>query len=480
MKESLFQNSLYNMIYKGLNVIFPLVTVTYVSHILFAEGIGKVAYAQNIVQYFVIMASLGIPNYGIREIAKLQNKPEERDLIFSELFLINGISTIMFLMLYLLTIQMLPQFNGENFVLHLSVGLTLVFNLINVDWFYQGIEEYRYIAIRSFFVKIFVLGLTFLLVRQSKDLIIYAILSCISLGVNNVCNIFFLRRTGVKFVVKNLDMTRHMKTLFVLLASVISVELYTLLDTTMIGVLCRPEYVGYYTNAIKLVKILITFITALAGVLLPRLSYHHIRGEEEQCSILVSNIFQIMCFLYVPCQIGIFLLADPIIFLLFGDSFAPARVTLRIASCLICSLGFSNLFGTQVLLTYGKEKLLLLTTLVGAITNFPLNLLLIPIYNQNGAAIASVISETAVTLASFYFAKKFVHLRLQKRFIFGTLCSALMLILTVVWIESFALTAFLKLFLSVIVGAFVYFLTNMLLKNPIMFETIKIIKRLRN
>ena len=480
MKESIFRNSLYNMMYKGLNVIFPLVTITYVSHILFAEGIGKVAYAQNVVQYFVIMASLGIPNYGIREVAKVRDKQEEKNIIFSELFLINGVSTVLFLMLYLFTIQTVSRFKGEDYLLHLSVGLTLVFNFINVDWFYQGIERYRYIAIRSFFVKFFVLGLTFMLVRKSGDIVKYAILNCLSVGANNICNILFLRKTGVKFRVKNTNMTRHLKTVFVMFASVVSIELYTLLDTTMIGIMCEPQSVGYYSNAVKLVKILITFITALAGVLLPRLSYHHIRGEEEKCSALVSKVFQIMCFLYIPCQIGIFLLAEPIIYILFGDSFAPAGITLKIASCLICSLGFSNLFGTQVLLTYGKEKLLLITTIVGALTNFPLNLFLIPIYGPNGAAIASVISETAVTLVSFYFAKKFVRISLQKRFVFATICSATILVLVVFWIRSFACSALTELGLCVFVGAVTYCLMNMCLKNPIGLEIIEIIKQRAN
>ena len=68
--DGLFQNSVYNVIYKLLDALFPLVSAAYLGRVLMSDGVGKVAYAQNIAQYFVLAASLGIPNYGIREIAR--------------------------------------------------------------------------------------------------------------------------------------------------------------------------------------------------------------------------------------------------------------------------------------------------------------------------------------------------------------------------------------------------------------------------
>ena len=72
-QKSLIYNSFFNVLYQLLNVIFPFVTAIYVSHILMAEGVGKVAYAQNIASYFVAIAPLGLASYGVKEIAKVKN-----------------------------------------------------------------------------------------------------------------------------------------------------------------------------------------------------------------------------------------------------------------------------------------------------------------------------------------------------------------------------------------------------------------------
>ena len=136
-KKSLAVNSVYSVVYKLLNILFPLLTSAYTARILLPEGVGKVAYAQNIVQYFVIIAALGIPNYGIREIAKRQDSQRETNKEFSELILINTVSTTICVITYYTIVACIPYF-FENKALHLVVGLTLVLNYINVDWFYQG------------------------------------------------------------------------------------------------------------------------------------------------------------------------------------------------------------------------------------------------------------------------------------------------------------------------------------------------------
>lgn len=474
-QKSLLKNSMYNMLYKGLNIVFPLITVTYVSRILMASGVGQVSYAQNIAQYFVTLAALGIPNYGIREIAKCRDDEIERNRTFSELFYINLCSTVIVTFMYYGMIIIFPGFS-KNYMLHMVVGLSICLNAINVDWFYQGIEEYRYIAARSFAIKIISLALIFILIRDSKDTINYAAINCFGVGGNYILNIVHLKKHGLKLYANNINMVKHMKSIFVLLASVISVELYTLLDTTMVGVICGEEQVGYYSNSMKLIKLLITLVTAIGGVLLPRLSYHHMRGEEDKCSEIVSQVFQIMLFVFLPCQIGIFMISDQIIEVLFGNSFKAAGITLKIASFLITTLGFSNLFGTQVLLTYKKEKLMLVTTICGAVTNVIINAVLIPRYAQNGAALASVFSETMVTVMSVLFALRFIKITVSKKYLFSLFLSSTLLICILLIVKTFFESNAMVLCSSVMLGGIVYIGCNIVLKNPILKNLFKDIR----
>lgn len=471
MKEntSLVKNSLYNVAYKLLNVIFPLVSATYIARVIFAKGVGEVSYAQNIVSYFTTIAALGIPNYGIREIAKVRKNKEETDKVFFELFSINTVSTTICIWAYLVLIHFVAVLNS-NIKMYYAVGLLLVFNYINVDWFYQGNEEYAYIVKRSFVIKLISLMAMFIFVRNEGDAISYALISSLATGGNNVFNIINLKKYKLKVNLDKLNVKRHLKPIFIMLGSVVAVELYTMLDTTMIGTLCDSSSVGYYTNSMKLIKLLITVITAIGGVLLPRLSQYYAEGKLNECQVVVNKVFRAMLFLFVPCEIGIILTAHLIMPVMFGDSFIPAVSTLKIAALLICTLGFSNLFGTQILLTFGEEKKLLCCTVIGAVSNIIMNALLIPLYQQNGAAVASVISEILVTLMAVIFSHKYIKIRLETRYITSIVASTVSMALVVLAVMKISINEFVLLGMAIISGAICYLAVNSITKNPELIE----------
>ncbi|HGK2313403.1 TPA: flippase [Streptococcus pneumoniae] len=477
-RNSLIKNSLYNVAYRMLNIIFPLVSATYTARIILASGVGEVSFAQNVVSYFTTIAAMGIPNYGIREIAKTRNKAEATNKVFSELFLINGLSTLLCSIVYLILIL---TFNSifDNTSMYLAVGLTLVFNFLNIDWFYQGKEDYAYITKRSFSIKLISLFSLFIFVRDTDDAVNYALISSLAIGGNNIFNLVNLRKYNIRFSFNNIKIRRHLKPIFVLLGSVIAIEIYTMLDTTMIGAMVGTTEVGYYTNSMKLVKLLITVITAIGGVLLPRLSDYYSKGEFEKLNHIVDKVFRIMLFLFLPAQVALILVAPVIMPILFGDSFIPAVLTLQLTYLLICTLGFSNLFGTQILLTFGDERKLLISTILGALSNIALNLILIPVMAQNGAALASVISETIVTLTAYYYAKKRVTIRFDLGFYLPTVVSTIIMGGAIYVVMQLYIGDIEKMLFSTLLGGVVFLLINVFMKNPIIYEFTGIIKRKR-
>ena len=215
--KSLVENSIFNIIYRCSNLLFPLIISTYASRMLFADGIGKVASAQNVVTYFTTLAALGLPTYGIKAVAILGKTKESRSKVFSELFCINAFSTLISSVLYCILLLIVPYFRYR---LEISIvcGLAILFNFVNVDWFYQGCEEYGYIMIRNIIVKIISLVSVFLFVHAPSDYIIYALVLTLSRCLNNIFNIFHLRKY-VRFTLKNLDFHKHLKPVLVLFAS---------------------------------------------------------------------------------------------------------------------------------------------------------------------------------------------------------------------------------------------------------------------
>lgn len=473
--KSLARNSVYNVLYKLLYAIFPLVSAAYVSRVLLPEGAGKVSYAQNIVQYFTIIAALGLLNYGTREIARSKSDVNLTNKIFTELFCINFISTLSCSLLYYIMIQTAPYFAEEK-LLYSVAGLSIILNLINVDWFYQGQEEYAYIVFRSFVIKLLSLFALFIFVKTREDYVNYALISCVALAGNNIFNMINLKRFSLRFTFHELKIGRHMKPVFIMLATSIAIELYTLLDTTMLGILCDDQYVAYYTYSIRVIKILIVVITALGGALLPRLSYYRSQNMIEECNTIVNKMFAIMLFLFLPCGLGILLTADLLVPILFDNSFLPAVTTMQIASLLIFVLGFSNLFGTQVLITFGGEKKLLMATVAGAVTNIILNLILIRMYQQNGAAIASVISETCVTLLTYHYARKYIQIKRKSSMLYSITVASVVLVICVIAIKLIFSNIIIEFVLSVICGAGIYFIVNLIMKNEILMEFHQILK----
>ena len=461
--KSLAVNSIYSVLYKLLNVLFPLITATYAAHILMADGIGKVSFAQNIVQYFVIAAALGIPNYGTREIGKNQKNQNNINKTFSELFLINACSTIVCAIIYYTMILSIDYF-AENRLLFITVGLSVAMNIFNVDWFYQGKEEYGYITARSFVVKLLSLIFLFVFVRSRNDIIPYALLHCVATAGNYIFNIINLCGK-VSFVFKDINIKHHLKPVFILLASSISIELYTLLDTTMLGFWCPDNVIGYYNNATKLARIINSIISSIALVLLPRLSLYFSSGKMDEFRTIANRVLKILIILSVPAAIGLFIVADSIIPVLFGQSFMPAVLTIRILSVLVMAVALNNFFGTQILLTVGQEKKLLISVLIGAGVNVILNSILIIPFQQNGAAIASAISEICVLTATFLFANKYLKFKVTAGYVVSLIVATAAMSAVLIAVKFIHLSDPIELAVSLASGVAVYFIVGWLMKN---------------
>lgn len=476
--NSIAKNSTFFVVYRLANVVFPLLIVMYASNVLLASGIGKIASAQNIVQYFSLIAALGIPNYGIREVARVKDCQEEVNHLFSELFTLNFFSTLLCSVCFYMLIGCTTISRGEH-ALYCVTGLSIILNFFNVDWFYQGFEEYAYILKRSFAIKMISFVAIFVFVKDASDYVTYAFIYLFGIAGNNLVNFVHLRKYNVHFSIYNLNLKKHLKPVFVLLGTTFAIELYTMVDTTMLTYMCSEETVGFYSNSLKIVKTVITLVTAIGGVLLPRLSYYYSRNEITKCTDVVNKVVYVLLFLLIPSGIGNFLIADYLVPVVFGASFLGAVPTLKIASLLVYTLGFSNLFGTQVLLTFNDEKHLLISTALGAILNIMMNSILIPLYQQNGAIISSVVSEALVTMMTYRFACRFIYINVQRSFIWKTIFAGIGMGLCIYSFSYFSTTNFTCVIGMPAIGIISYGAISYILKNDVISLFLELKKRKR-
>lgn len=463
--KSLFKNSIYFVGYRLINVIYPLITATYVSRVLKPAGVGEAALAQNIVIFLVAVALLGIPNYGIREISKTSENDIDR--LFTELFLINFVSTLIISILYYSTIDLLClELNRK---LYRIYGIILLFNVINVDWFYQGKEEFKYITIRSAIVKAVSVVAIFVFVRDETDICAYGLIFALAYVGNYTFNAINLKKY-VDFSFKNLNIKRHLNSIFALSITAISNEIYVTLDTFMLGVLSTNTEIGYYSNSMKLMRILINVVTAFGAVILPRLSKLQHKKDYLQFNIIINKVINILLWVTIPCTIGIILLSETIVVVLFGRDFAPASCIMIILSFLIIPRAFSNL-SLQVLVCTKNDTKTSKVYFTGMLINCVLNLIFIRYIGAKGAAVASVISEVYICLVLFNYSKELFIYKRNKKYVFSLMMSVISMLVLVKILEycMLRLGASLMsiLIICIITGIFEYVAMTLLTQNEV-------------
>jgi O-antigen/teichoic acid export membrane protein len=482
-QKSITKNSIYYSIYQVLNVIFPFFTGMYVARILLPDAVGKVAYAQNIAQYFVILAFLGLPTYGMREIAKVRNNESERSKVYSELLVINFISTCIFSLIYLILILSVASFRNE-LSLYLVTGGAIALNALNNSWLYEGLEEFRFISIRNIIFKFICFGLLILLVRSPDDYIIYASITAIGTAGNYIINMAYAPKF-VTFQLKGLNLRRHIKSIMLLVVVNLAVELYSLVDVTMLGAMSTDRNVAYYSYASKINKIFIQMINAFTIVIVPRIAFYYKENKKEEFNQLLSKTLETLFVLGIPLVVGLQFCSTDAITLLYGEAFYPSANVLRILSWVLIISPIGYLLGSRVLLVTDHEKTMVLCVGIGAVVNVIGNAILIPRYVEYGAAIASVISEVVVMIIYVHFGRKYFEISGVGRNVIKIVASSVamgmfLFIIDILLTGNNNMIIFTRLLIQVVGAVAIYFALLYILNEPMtrMYGA-RIIKKLK-
>ncbi len=473
--NSLAKNSFFYLIYNVLNMIFPFVSGIYVARVLLPETVGKVAAAQNIVQYFVILAFLGLPTYGLREISKVRNDKEKLSKLCSELFSINLISTIIFSLLYFSLVLIVPSYRS-NITLYFIAGCSIVFNMLNISWLYEGLEKFGFIAIRSLIIKIISFMCLILFVKNDSDYLIYTCINVVGSAGNDFLNVCFSKKY-IKFNFKNLNLKRHMKSVMYLVMVNLAIEIYTLVDVTMLDIFSNKEKVAYYTYGSKINKILLQIVNTFTMVLVPRISLMYKEGRKEEYNNLITKTFKIIILIAIPMIVGIQFVSKFLVCEIYGEVYLNSSYVLNILSlCLIISpIGY--LLGSRMLLVSGNENKMIIAVGAGAIVNFVGNLILIPYFNEFGAAIASVISELVVATIYVFLGKRYFKLIDWKKDVLKILLSTISMTLILFVIKIFINNLLLECILQIVCAVSVYGIILILLKEDLIFEVLGNVKK---
>ena len=476
MKKNIKLNFILNISRLFLGTFFILLTMPYVTRVLGSENLGNVEYVNSIVSYFLLFTALGIPSYGIREVAKVRSNKKELSKTVIELLVILLITTIIGYIVFFILINNFKELKIEK-LLFLIMGINIIFTNIGVEWFYQGIENQMYITIRFIITRVLALILLFLLIKNPSDYYIYGGILVLMASGSNIFNFINLRKYIEFRNLGKLNLKRHIKPILIIFSATLAVSIYLQLDSVMIGSMVGTEYVAFYSVANKLVRLVLVLVTALGTVMIPRLSSYLKEENIERYKAYANISLKYILFIAVPSTLAVFLLSKEIILIMAGEAFIESILTMQIVSLIILIVGLAYFIGFQVLYPYNLERYYTYAVTLAAIINFIFNYIFIPKYAQNGAAVGTVIAELTGVLMMVYFARKklkeinFYNMENLKYFI-----AALIMGIIIFFLKKLDLSNLEKLIVSITLGGITYLTILLLLKEYFILEGIKIIK----
>ena len=403
-EKSLTVNFIMNIILSMSAFIFPLITFPYVSRVLLPIGTGKVSFANSIIAYFALFAQLGIPTYGIRACAIVRDDKEKLTKTVQELLIINTIISVLVYIVFIIALFTVPKMRSDS-TLFLITSTTIFFNVIGVEWLYKALEQYSYITIRSIIFKFIGLILMFILVKNSSDYVWYGFITIFAASASNIFNFINLHKYVSLKPVGNYNFKVHLKAVTIFFAMSCATTIYTNLDSVMIGFIKGATENGYYNAAVRIKSILVSIVTSLGAVLLPRASYYLENNYIDEFKKISKKAINFVILISIPMMIYFIMFAKESILFLAGDSYAKSIAPMQIIMPTLLFIGLTNIMGIQMLVPLGKEKYVLYSEIAGALIDLVLNALLIPHYGAAGAAVGTLVAEVVVWIVQFKYLK---------------------------------------------------------------------------
>lgn len=404
-KKSLKLNFIMNAILTMSSFVFPLISFPYVSRVLLPVGTGKVAFATSLISYFLMFAQLGIPTYGVRACAKVRDDKAALTKTAHELLIINLVMSAISYGLLFGAIFLIPQLREEK-TLYMVVSLTIIFTTIGMEWLYKALEQYTYITIRSIIFKIVSLAAMFALVRAEKDYVIYGGITILASSASYIFNFLHVRRYISLKPMRGYTFKPHLKAVAIFFAMACATTIYTNMDVVMLGFMKDDDTVGYYNAAVRIKTIMVSIVTSLGTVLLPRASYYVKQGMMEEFRAITRKALNFVLVAATPIMLYFMLFAKQGIFLLSGDAYAGSILPMQLIMPTLLLIGLSNILGIQILVPTGREKTVLLSVVAGAVTDVICNALLIPRFGAAGSALSNTIAETVVLVVQLVALRK--------------------------------------------------------------------------
>lgn len=451
--ESTKKNIIYNTVYQILIIFIPLITAPYISRILGADGIGIFSYTHSIANYFLLFAMLGITNYGNKTIAKVKENKAELSRKFCSIYTMQFITALMVSIAYIIFVLIFENEYKTIALLQLIFVLSAIFD---INWFFFGIGKFKLTVIRNTAIKILTLIAIFAFVHTKKDIGNYTLIMVSGTLISQIIMWFYLKKQ-ITFIKPNWEEVKsHIKPNLILFVPVIAYSIYKIMDKIMLGNITSVHEVGLYENAEKIINIPQGIISAFGTVMLSKMSSLFAQNKKEESKAIINVSMKYLTIIACAMTFGLMAVAQTFAPIYFGEEFKVTGNIICLMSCIIIFISWANVIRTQYLIPNNKDKLYMTSTVIGAVINFILNMLLIPKLTVYGAAIGTIVAEFSVMFIQLVGVRKELEIKQYLKNAIPFLIIGGIMFFVVIGIKNLLSYSIISLLIQILVGGIIY------------------------
>lgn len=474
--KSIAKNYIYNLIFQFFKLLAPLLVTPYIARVLGENGTGKYSFSYSIVTYFLLFAALGFATYAQRLVASHQGDKKQQSIDFWEIIISRLIPVSITLIIYYILVAL--NVYGEKYNTLLAIfSIEVIAIAFDVSFFLQGNEEFGKTVLSSVVVKLLSYICMFIFVKKVNDLWKYVLIQSLSVLLTNISMWLYIPRYIEKTSIKKLKILKHIPATLILFLPTIATSIYTSLDKTLIGIITQSDAEnGNYEYAEKLVKFALTFLTSLGSVLIPRNSKKFSEGDIVAVKNNIYKSTKFVFFFGMPLMFGCILVSDSFVPWFLGSGYLKVATLMKLLSPIIIFIGLSNVFGLQYLIPSKQDKKFTFALVSGAVVNFVLNIILIPLFNSYGAAVATVIAELLITIIMIISIKNEISISIIIKQALKCTAASIIMFLICINIQILIKTD-ISFFIIIIVGATIYIIVLAILKELALYEVFDLLMK---
>jgi O-antigen/teichoic acid export membrane protein len=467
--NKILSNYLFNTTYQLLVIFLPFITTPYVSRVLGPEQLGVNAYTFSIVNILMVAGMFGIPLYGSRQIGIYSTKGlDELSKEFWSIYSLQLAGMLICSVGYLCYSLTLSPALMKIFLIQ---GIQLIASMIDISWLLMGLQRFKETVTRNFLVKMLTIILIFTVVKKRSDLDLYIMVISVSTLIGQIILWFSAKKyINLKPVIDRERFGQHFKPILILFVPQLLGQLYLSLDKVILNFFDSKVQVGYYDQAMKIIKLLLTIVTSISTVMLPNMSAEFARGNNEKVLYYVEMIFRFVLFITIPMMVGLSGISTNFVSWFLGPEFSKVALLLRIISPIILFIGLGSLFGIQILVATHQNNKLTISIAAGATVSILVSLIFVPIYGVWATAIATLLTEATVACVQFFFVRSYIKVRNIYKSFFTYIFSAGIMLLVIYFLNYIPVSAILKTFIQVIGGFAAYILLLFILKETLIVQ----------